>query len=121
MILFKFTFSFSLQIPHHSSNPYGGFWGYYKTNSENTHTHRKTVTPITIVDVVYTFNVSSTFISPKFVTTQKYESLACDAIIEPEPIASIVSSFPHSVSRPSIVSIGATIEAVVIIATVDEP
>ena len=42
-------------------------------------------------------------------------------IIEPAPIESIVNSFPVSDARPSDGSIGATIDAAVIIATVEEP
>ena len=54
-------------------------------------------------------------------TTQKYESLACETIIDPAPIESVAKSFPVSESSPSAGSMGTTNEAAVIIATVDEP
>src|SRR5688572_5741185 len=53
--------------------------------------------------------------------TQKYASLVCDIIIDPAPMASTVSNLPLSVSRPSGASKGKTIEAAVMIATVEDP
>ena len=50
-------------------------------------------------------------------TTQKYESLACDTTIEPAPIAMTVSEG----SRPRVASMGASMLAVVTMATVEEP
>jgi hypothetical protein len=89
--------------------------------TEVIQTHAKTTNPITIVEEEYTFRVVGASISEKFEITQKYESFACDTIIEPAPIESIVSNLPHSESRPRIESMGATKEAVVIIATVEDP
>ncbi len=55
------------------------------------------------------------------VTTQKAESLACEMARAPAPIASVVKTFKISVSSPRGLSSGATIEAVVIMATVVDP
>ena len=55
------------------------------------------------------------------VTTQKAESLACEIARAPAPIASVVKTFKISVSSPRGLSSGATIEAVVIMATVVDP
>ena len=60
-------------------------------------------------------------ISPKFVTTQKYESFACDTVIAPAPIASVTSVICAGVVNPSTGRSGATIPAVVVRATVEEP
>src|SRR5690606_14944401 len=53
--------------------------------------------------------------------TQKYESLACETIIEPAPIANTVNTLAASLSNPKEGNIGNTIVAVVIIATEDDP
>ena len=59
--------------------------------------------------------------APKFVTTQKYESLACETVIAPAPIAIVTSVALIGLANPSAGSSGATIPAVVVSATVDEP
>ena len=77
--------------------------------------------PITAVADEKTRKVIFAGIFENLVITQKYESFACDIIMEPAPIASMVNSLPLLLARPSMGSIGATIEAAVIIATVDDP
>jgi hypothetical protein len=52
-------------------NKKGGKLTFYKTNNDKIQTHANTVIPITTVEEVYIFSVSSTLISPKLVTTQK--------------------------------------------------
>ena len=89
--------------------------------SDVIQTQANTTNPMTNVEDEYTFSVVSGSISEKLETTQKYESLACETIIEPAPIESMTSNLPHSESRPSMDIMGATNDAVVIIATVDEP
>ena len=59
--------------------------------------------------------------SPKLVTTQKYESLACDTVMAPAPIAITQSTVLTGEASPSAPSSGAMIPAVVVIATVEEP
>ena len=59
--------------------------------------------------------------SPKLVTTQKYESLACDTVMAPAPIAITQSTVLTGEASPSAPSNGAIIPAVVVIATVEEP
>ena len=54
-------------------------------------------------------------------TTQKYESFAWETVIAPAPIAMQTSVACSGVSKPSTVSNGAMMPAVVIIATVEEP
>ena len=55
------------------------------------------------------------------VTTQKAESLAWEMARAPAPIASVVKTFSISVSSPRGLSSGATMDAVVIMATVVDP
>ena len=59
--------------------------------------------------------------SPKLVTTQKYESLACDTVMAPAPIAITQSTVLTGEASPSAPSSGAMIPAVVVIATVEDP
>ena len=59
--------------------------------------------------------------SPKLVTTQKYESLACDTVMAPAPIAITQSTVLTGEASPRAPSSGAMIPAVVVIATVEEP
>ena len=56
-----------------------------------------------------------------WVTAQKKLSLACEMAIAPAPIANTVNTFIVSESKPRLTKRGAMIEAVVIMATVDEP
>ena len=56
-----------------------------------------------------------------WVTAQKKLSLACEIAIAPAPIAKTVKTRIISESSPNVTKIGLMIEAVVIIATVDDP
>ena len=73
------------------------------------------------VAVENTFRVVVILIPENLLTTQKYESLACEKTIEPAPIANMANNLPVSDSRPRAGNIGATKEAAVMIATVDDP
>ena len=55
------------------------------------------------------------------VTTQKKLSFACETTDEPAPIATTTRAFCNSVSKPKFSIMGASMEAVVTRATVDEP
>ena len=60
-------------------------------------------------------------IPESWVTTQKAESLAWEIPKAPEPMAMVVNTFITSESNPNGPISGATMEAVVIMATVVEP
>ena len=77
--------------------------------------------PMINVHTVCVLYPCSGVISPKLVTTQKYESLACDTVMAPAPIAITQSTDFTGVASPSTGRSGASIPAVVVIATVDEP
>src|SRR6476659_4877510 len=81
----------------------------------------KVVSPINTEATEYTLKVVLIFSPENFVITQKYASFACDIIIEPAPIDNTVSSLPFSLSSPSEINKGNTIDDAVIIATVDDP
>lgn len=68
--------------------------------------------------VLYPWEVS---ISPEFVTTQKYESFACETVIAPAPIATTTRAADTGVTNPMLCMIGAMIPALVVMATVEEP
>ena len=53
--------------------------------------------------------------------TQKKLSLTCDTTMAPEQTADTASAFSSGVSKPKTPIRGAIIEAVVIMATVDDP
>ena len=65
--------------------------------------------------------VSADDIPENLLITQKKLSLACESIMEPAPIARIASVLPQSPESPRLFSSGATMEAAVIIAMVDDP
>ena len=65
--------------------------------------------------------VSADNVPENLLITQKKLSLACESIIEPAPIARIASVLPQSPDKPKLFKSGATIEAAVIIAMVDDP
>ena len=58
---------------------------------------------------------------PIWETTQKYESLAWEIVIEPTPNDIITHTLPISESNPIVGNKGKTIDDVVIIEIVDDP
>jgi hypothetical protein len=59
------------------------------------------VIPCTKVMKVKLLNISRVLIFPNCDTTQKYESLACETVIAPPPIASIKNVSRSGLSKPA--------------------
>lgn len=77
--------------------------------------------PSTSVHNVCVLYPCSGSISPKLVTTQKYESFAWETVIAPAPIAITASAARTGDASPRTPMSGARIPAVVVMATVEEP
>jgi len=77
--------------------------------------------PINNVATEYTFSMVFISSPENFAITQKYASFACDIIMEPPPMANTQSNLPFSLFNPRAGNNGSTIDAAVIMATVDEP
>jgi len=86
-----------------------------------THIAANANIPITAVVLVQTRSVDLISRSENLVTTQKKASFEWEIVMDPAPMANVASTVPLSLFRLSETSMGEMMEAVVMIATVDEP
>src|SRR5688572_31252307 len=93
----------------------------YFTNSDKRLNAIIAVIPTQKVPVVYRFKLKVALTPVSCVKIQNKLSFRCDTTADPAPMATTNIALPISLSNPRSAIIGDRIEAVVIMATVDEP